>query len=148
MATRDQYFELIGQVAATRARLSALLASERPEDMAAREILTNQLNDLEQQLLGYEEQNTPIPSDGGDAARIGIGPAAAANLGAVPMPFSVQPYDEAVVSERLLAVGDLYYCYQHERLGIFRVVQKLQELFRAGKSAAGIRYGCIRAVSF
>ena len=28
--------------------------------------------------------------------------------------------------------GDLYYIYQHERIGVFRVVQKLQELFRAG----------------
>ena len=33
---------------------------------------------------------------------------------------------------RLLAVGDLYYIYQHEKLGVFRAVLKLQELFRAG----------------
>jgi hypothetical protein len=37
-----------------------------------------------------------------------------------------------VASERVIAVGDLYYIYQHERIGVFRVVQKLQELFRAG----------------
>jgi hypothetical protein len=44
----------------------------------------------------------------------------------------VDAYDETVASERLNAVGDLYYIYQHERIGVFRVVQKLQELFRAG----------------
>ena len=32
----------------------------------------------------------------------------------------------------LLATADLYYIYQHERLGVFRVMSKLQELFRAG----------------
>ncbi len=37
-----------------------------------------------------------------------------------------------MTSERLLAVGDLYYIYQHEKIGVFRVVLKLQELFKAG----------------
>jgi hypothetical protein len=31
-----------------------------------------------------------------------------------------------------VAVGDLYYLWQHEKIGVFRVVQKLQELFKAG----------------
>ena len=44
----------------------------------------------------------------------------------------VEPYDETITSERIIAVGDLYYLYQHEKIGVFRVVQKLQELFRAG----------------
>ena len=38
----------------------------------------------------------------------------------------------ADVCGRIIAVGDFYYLYQHERIGVFRVVQKLQELFRAG----------------
>jgi hypothetical protein len=29
-------------------------------------------------------------------------------------------------------VADLYYIYKHEKIGVFRVVQKLQELFRGG----------------
>lgn len=32
----------------------------------------------------------------------------------------------------IIAVGDVYYMYQHAKIGVFRVVQKLQELFRAG----------------
>ena len=48
------------------------------------------------------------------------------------MPQGVEPYDETITSERIIAVGDLYYLFQHEKIGVFRVVQKLQELFRAG----------------
>lgn len=44
----------------------------------------------------------------------------------------MEPYDEAVASERIVAVADLYYIYQHEKLGVFRAIQKLQQLFRAG----------------
>ncbi len=39
---------------------------------------------------------------------------------------------DTITSERIVAVGDLYYLWQHEKSGVFRVVQKLQELFRAG----------------
>ena len=48
------------------------------------------------------------------------------------MPPGVVEYDETIVSERMLAVGDLYYIYQHEKIGVFRVMRKLQDLFRAG----------------
>ena len=37
-----------------------------------------------------------------------------------------------VTSERLVAVADLYYIFQHEKIGVFRVVRKLKELFHAG----------------
>ena len=46
---------------------------------------------------------------------------------------SIQPdFDEAVVPTQLHSAAELYYIYQHERIGVFRVVQKLQDLFRAG----------------
>jgi hypothetical protein len=48
------------------------------------------------------------------------------------IPPGVQEYDEQVAAERIVAMGDLYYIYQHEKIGVFRVVQKLQELFKAG----------------
>ncbi|MGW0809140.1 hypothetical protein [Nonomuraea sp. NPDC002799] len=60
------------------------------------------------------------------------GPRLAEALGEARMPDGVASYDENVTSERIDAVGDLYYVYQHERLGVFKVVRKLQELFRAG----------------
>jgi hypothetical protein len=61
-----------------------------------------------------------------------LGPEAASDLGKTRSPLGVEPYDETVASERIVAVGDLYYIYQHERIGVFRVMQKLQELFKAG----------------
>ena len=63
---------------------------------------------------------------------IGIGPEAATDFGTTRVPQGVEPYDETVTSERLVAVGDLYYIYQHERIGVFRAVRKLQELFKGG----------------
>lgn len=76
---------------------------------------------------------TPTQSpEEGFSAILGIGPDAAANLGAVTPPRVVTGYDNAIDEERVASVGDLYYIYQHEKLGVFRVVQKLQELFRAG----------------
>ena len=57
---------------------------------------------------------------------------AATEFGQTRIPQGVEPYDETITSERIIAVGDLYYLYQHEKIGVFRVVQKLQELFRAG----------------
>jgi hypothetical protein len=41
-------------------------------------------------------------------------------------------YDDTVISDRILATGDLYYLAIHELLGVFKVMHKLQELFRAG----------------
>jgi len=132
MASRDEYYTLLGQIAAIRTRLAGLAASQRPGDAELRELLNTQVAALEDALTRHLEASAPPPPDGGDAERLGLGPSAAGDIGEVFTPPGVPPYDEAVVSERLLAIGDLYYCYQHERLGVFRAVLKLRELFRAG----------------
>jgi len=133
MATREQYFTLLGRMANVRTQMASLLASQRPEDAGAREMLANQLDDLESQLQQTIVDDSPVPADGGFAAMLGIGAAAAGPIGNVPAPIGVPSYDEAIASERIYAVADLYYCYQLERLGMFRAIQKLKELFRAGK---------------
>src|SRR5207244_10336797 len=93
--------------------------------------LVKQVDDL---LAGAVEADAkiPPPPDKGLAELVGVGPEAAKDFGQTRIPQGVQPYDETVTSERIIAVGDLYYIYQHERIGVFRVVQKLKELFRAG----------------
>ena len=45
-----------------------------------------------------------------------------------------------------MAVGDLYYIYQHERIGVFRVVQKLQELFQGRRVRLSGGAGRLRAL--
>jgi hypothetical protein len=78
------------------------------------------------------QQAASPPPDKGLSALAGIGPTAAADLGDTPIPQGVTAYDDTITSERIVAVGDMYYLWQHEKIGVFRVVQKLQELFRAG----------------
>src|SRR6185295_1966165 len=110
------------------------------------EALTRQIDDMVAAVLRADAA-APLPPDGGLARLIGVGAEAAQEIGETRIPGGVEPYDETVTSERILAVGDLYYIYQHERIGVFRVVRKLQELFRAGtvrlSSGAGA-YGLYR----
>jgi hypothetical protein len=74
----------------------------------------------------------PAPVDGGLADLIGLGKDAPGDIGQTQVSAGVTDYDDTVKSERVLATADLYYLYMHERLGVFRVMGKLQELFRAG----------------
>jgi hypothetical protein len=73
-----------------------------------------------------------MPPDKGLSALAGVGPGASTDLGDTRIPQGVTAYDDTITSERIVAVGDMYYLWQHEKIGVFRVVQKLQELFRAG----------------
>jgi hypothetical protein len=84
-----------------------------------------------QSVVDADAKEAP-PPDKGLAALAGIGQQAAKDLGQTRIPAGVEAYDETIPSERIIAVGDVYYLYQHEKIGVFRAVQKLQELFRAG----------------
>src|SRR5436190_22301572 len=80
------------------------------------------VNDLERSVIDADNA-LPPPPDKGLAELIGVGPEASSNLGGTRMPQEVAPYDEEVSSERLVAIGDLYYIFQHEQIGVFRVMQ-------------------------
>ncbi|WP_128893281.1 hypothetical protein [Erythrobacter sp. HKB08] len=73
------------------------------------------------------------PEDNGFSNMIGLGDHIAETVGETPPPVLVPNYDNAVRRERVRAVGDLYYIYQHERAGVFRAILKLQALFRSGE---------------
>ena len=79
-----------------------------------------------------QDMKATPPPDRGLAQLVGVGPDAANEFGKTRIPQGVEPYDEQITSERLVAVADLYYIYQHERIGVFRVIRKLKELFHAG----------------
>lgn len=132
MASRDDLISLVSRIATLNRQLAAALAAQRPGDAEARNLLSTTVHQIGTEIEKHIEASATTPPDLGEAARIGLGEAATPTLGALFMPSGVQPYDEALTSERVLATGDLYYCYQHERLGVFRAVQKLQELFKAG----------------
>lgn len=131
MTTTGEYQSLYDRVAGLREELSRRLGSDLVTNPQLAEVLTKQVDDLLASVLEADKK-VPPPPDQGLAALVGIGPGAARTLGDTRLPEGVVPYDETVASERIVAVGDLYYIYQHERLGVFRVVRKLQELFQAG----------------
>jgi hypothetical protein len=107
------------------------LADSLTEQPGLAEALVKQVNGLLDAVVEADDR-VPPPPDKGLAQLVGLGPDAATDLGVTRVPHGVEAYDENVASERLIAVADLYYIYQHERIGVFRAIQKLQELFRAG----------------
>src|SRR5262245_21158180 len=131
MATERDYQSLYDRVAALRDTVTSRLAGDLISNPQLADALTKQIDDLLQSAVDADTKLSP-PPDKGLAALAGIGPDAAADFGQTRIPPGVEPYDETITSERIIAVGDVYYIYQHETIGVFRVVQKLQELFRAG----------------
>ncbi len=131
MATEKDYQGFYDRIAGLREQIANRLSSDLMQNPQMAEALIQQIDKLLESWERNEASAIP-PPDKGLAQMAGVGPEAATEFGQTRMPVGVQPYDETVTSERILAVGDLYYLYQHERIGVFRAVQKLQELFRAG----------------
>jgi hypothetical protein len=131
MATEREYQGLYDRIAALRETVTSRLASDLISNPQLADALTKQIDDLLQGVVNTDA-SVPPPPDKGLAALAGIGPDASKEFGQTRIPPGVEPYDETITAERIVAVGDLYYLFQHEKIGVFRVVQKLQELFRAG----------------
>jgi len=131
MATERDYQSLYDRIAALRETVAGRVSSDLIQNPQLADALTKQIDDLLQSVVDADTA-APPPPDKGLAQLAGVGPEAAADLGQTRIPPGVVEYDETIVSERMMAVGDLYYIYQHEKIGVFRVMAKLQELFRAG----------------
>ncbi len=131
MATEREYQGLYDRIAALRETLIGRLSADLTQNPQLAEELLKQVDELLQSAVEADSK-APPPPDKGLASLVGIGPEAATEFGKTRLPPGVEPYDETVTSERIIAVGDMYYLYQHEKLGCFRAVRKLQELFRAG----------------
>ena len=132
MTTEGQVQDLLDRVAALQGTvIRERLADELIKHPDLGDALVKQIGELFDAVVLADNQQ-PLPPDKGLAQLVGVGPEAAAELRQTRLPHGVEPYDEAVASERIVAVADLYYIYQHEKLGVFRAIQKLQQLFRAG----------------
>jgi hypothetical protein len=131
MATERDYQSLYDRIGALQQTVANRLGPDLIANPALADALVSQV-DLMLAELERADRHSAAPPDRGLASLAGVGPEAARHFGDTRMPPGVEPYDETVTSERIIAVGDLYYIYQHERIGVFRVMQKLQELFRAG----------------
>ena len=131
MPKTKEYDQRNDQVAALLQNAIAQLGPELAANPQMAEVLNRMVDD---QLRKYDESQNGkgMPADGGLSDLIGLGKDSPKDLGDAQVSGGVVDYDDSVTSERLLATADLYYLYVHERLGVFRVINKLQELFRAG----------------
>ncbi len=64
---------------------------------------------------------------------IGFGPKGPVSFGDISWPNLVADFDDAVVPSQLHAAAELYFIYQHDRMGVFRVAEVLKRLFRDGR---------------
>lgn len=131
MATNEEQQSVYDRMAALKERVIDRLGPELIQNPQLGDALIRELDDLFEAVV-EDDAKAPPPPDGGLSELVGLGPNAASKIGSTRLPYGVQGYDDTVTSERILAVGDLYYIYQHEKIGVFRAVLKLQELFRAG----------------
>jgi len=131
MANEKDYQQLLDRLAALRETMVDQLSADLISNPTLADALNKQIDDMQQTIVDADEKAQP-PPDQGLGQLAGVGPDAASHVGQTRIPEGIEPYDENVASERMIAVGDLYYIFQHEKIGIFRVVQKLKELFNAG----------------
>src|SRR2546427_2404222 len=131
MATEQEYQSLHDRVAGLMEKAAELRSTDLISNPQLADALIKQIDSLLQSAVDADAKAMP-PPDKGLAALAGIGPDASADFGKTRVPPGVEPYDDTINSERIVAVADVYYLWQHEKIGVFRVVQKLQELFRAG----------------
>jgi len=127
----EAYQALLDRLGTLRETLAARSASVLIQNPQMAELLNARVDDL-LTAVDEGEAEKAMPPDGGLAGLVGLGADASKGLGEVRVAPSVKPYDEVITPERIRAVADLYYIYQHEMLGVFRVTLKLQELFKAG----------------
>jgi hypothetical protein len=131
MATEKDYQSLQDRIAALRETVTNRLAPDLIANPQLAETVIKQIDDMLATAVAADAA-MPAPPDKGLSQLAGIGPDATSEFGKTRIPQGVAPYDDTITSERIVAVGDLYYIFQHETIGVFRVVRKLQELFRAG----------------
>lgn len=130
MASKDDVERRQALAARLAAQLAEVLGPQLAGDPALAQVLNDRVNEI-MAATGAPGRDGAA-ADGGLADLIGIGSGAPTDIGAIELPTRVDDYDEQVTSERVNAVARLYYIYQHEKVGVFRAVLKLQELFEAG----------------
>lgn len=64
---------------------------------------------------------------------LGLGPGGPSGFGAINWPDIAADFDDSIVPAQIQAVAELYFIYQHERMGVFRVVDMLRRLFHEGR---------------
>lgn len=147
MLSEKEYQDRIDRIHALREQVADRLSGSLVSNPALAEEINGQIDDLVDAATRADDEAAD-PPDLGLASLVGIGPGAAQHFGETLTTNGVTPYDDNVNSERIVAVGDLYYLYQHEAIGVFKVVQKLKELFESGAVRLSSGPGAYRLYQF
>jgi hypothetical protein len=147
MLPEKEYQDRLDRIQALREQVASRLSGSLVSNPALAEELNNEIESLVDAAVGADATAPQVP-DGGLAALVGVGPDAAQHFGEVLTTEGVEEYDENVNSERINAVGDLYYIYQHEVIGVFKVVRKLKDLFESGAVRLSAGPGAYRLYQF
>lgn len=147
MARVQDYHDLID-------RLQSLLATSAHDNAAEYLAHPEQAEELARQIADAmanaerSDEALPLPPDQGLGELAGIGPDAADSIQNARLAMGVLPYDETITSERILAVADLYYLYNFEKIGVFHALLKLQEMFKSGTVRLSGGDGAFRLYQF
>jgi hypothetical protein len=147
MLSEREYQDRLDRIQALRQQVTERLSGGLVSNPALAEELNRQIDALVDAARDSDAAG-PTPPDRGLSQLVGVGPEAAQRFGDVKIPLGVPEYDENVNSERIVAVGDLYYVYQHEKIGVFKVVQKLKQLFEGGAIRLSGGEGAYRLYQF
>jgi len=131
MTTTRDYDQRNDRVASLLQNTINMLGPDLIANPQLAEVLNRMVDD---QLQKYDQSNSQQnkSADFGLSDLIGLGDSAPAELGQTQISGGVEAYDETLTSSLLTAAADLYYLYMHERIGVFRVMIKLKEMFQAG----------------
>lgn len=151
----DNDYPNVGNYEDLRARLFASRAEifDRYGELFIREprlveVVNDQVRDTLATIERAYRSRTDAPADGGLLSLVGLGADGTDGFSNVRRAPPLPPYEEQVTSERVIGAADLYYIYQHERLGLFRAVIKLQELFKAGRIKLSDGQGALALYQF
>jgi hypothetical protein len=112
MAKESEYQALLDRIAALQETVTDQHAADLVANPQLADALMGQIDDMLAAVVAADKKAKP-PPDQGLAQLAGVGQETASKFGDTRIPQGVAPYDEQVQSERIIAIGDLYYIYQH-----------------------------------
>lgn len=126
------YEDLMGQVSLLRSELIDKNQGLFLQKPFLADLLNERIRDTLKLIEDSNRENLSS-ADSDLLALAGLGENQSTDMSRARIPARLPGYEDDVASERLLAIADLYYIYQHERIGVFNAVLKLQELFKSGR---------------
>src|SRR5579863_904398 len=103
MATERDYQSLYDRIAALREQVASRLSSDLISNPQLADAITKQIDDMLASAVDLDSK-IPPPADKGLSQLAGVGPDAAKDFGVTRVPAGVEPYDETITAERIMAV--------------------------------------------